>query len=197
MSETAQSTPSTGKLLIGGGIALVVALGALAVILPAELGIDPFGTGEATGLSDLAEAGEMTELERGALREGVLTLSKEPLLTDSWTRELAPFESIEFKYTMAEGEPMVFSWQATAPVKYDMHSHPFDGGVELTESYGVDQAAKMEGAYIAPFTGIHGWYWQNQTMDNVTLVLNATGGFTESTVFEGAAEIKRPIAAAE
>jgi len=198
MTQETASPPSGKKLWIGGGVAVVAAAALLVfVVLPAETGWDPFGTGEASGLSDLSAAGEMTELERGALRSGVLHLSDKPIISDVWTRELAPFESIEFKYTIGEGQPMVFKWEATGPLKYDMHGHPFDGGTDLTESYGQDTAASVEGGYIAPFTGIHGWFWQNQTLDNVTLTLTATGMMESSTVFEGSAEIERELAAAE
>ena len=194
MNETTANPPSTMRIVIGSVIAVIVA-GAILVfaVLPAEFGIDLFGSGKKSGLSGLAEAGEMTELERGALREGVLTVSDENIRSDRWEYELAPFESIEYKYTLAEGEPLVFSWKGTGPLNYDMHAHPFDGGVELTESYGVDQAQQMQGLYMAPFTGIHGWFWENRTMDNVTLVLNATGGFPSSTVFEGPVEQEREI----
>ena len=197
---TLDPTPATApasrrKIIIGSIVALVVAAVVLVFfVLPAERGLDLTGSGETTGLNNLAEAGEMTELERGALREGVLTLSDQTMHTDRWERELAPYEAVEFKYTMDQGQPMLFSWRATAPVNYDMHSHPFEGGEELTESYGVGNAQQMQGLYVAPFTGIHGWYWQNRTLDNVTIVLETTGGFTHSTIFEGGAPQERLIA---
>ena len=190
----ASVAPSRRKIVIGVLAALVIAAIALVFfILPAERGIDLTGSGDASGLTNLAEAGEMTELERGALREGVLTTSDQMMHTDGWERELAPYEAVEFKYTMEQGQPMIFTWRGTAPVNYDMHSHPFEGGEELTESYGVGQAPAMQGLYVAPFTGIHGWYWQNRTLDNVTLTLEATGGFTHSTIFEGGMPQERPI----
>jgi hypothetical protein len=175
--------PSRKKIIIGSLIALVLSASILVFfILPAEFGRDPSGTGE------------MTELERGALREGVLTLSDQTMHTDRWERELAPYEAVEFKYTMAEGQPMIFSWSGSGELHYDMHSHPFEGGTEMTESYGIGNAQTVHGLYVAPFTGIHGWYWQNRTLDNVTLVLEATGGFTHSTIFDGPSPTERPIA---
>ena len=194
MTQEFASAPSGRKLWIGGGVAVLVAAALLVfVVLPAETGWDPLGTGKASGLNDLSKAGEMTELERGALRTGVFHPSDKPIVSDVWTRELAPFESIEFKYTISEGQPMIFKWEATGPVKYVMHGHPFEGGTELTESYGIDTAESVEGGYIAPFTGIHGWFWQNTSMDNVTLTLTATGMMESSTVFDGPAEIEREI----
>jgi len=193
-SLEATAPVSRRKIVIGVLAALVIAAVALVFfILPAERGIDLTGSGEAAGLTNLAEAGEMTELERGALRDGVLTTSNQTMHTDRWERELAPYEAVEFKYTMEEGQPMVFSWRTTAPVNYDMHSHPFEGGEEMTESYGIGESQAMQGLYVAPFTGIHGWYWQNRTLDNVTLTLKTTGGFTHSTIFEGGMPQERPI----
>jgi len=200
--ENTTSSPtqtSSRKLLIGGGIAAAIAAGALVLfILPSEFGIDPTGAGKAMGLTALTPSGEMTELERGALRDGkVLTLSNGPITTDRWEYELEPFTSIEFKYTMDEGAGMLFKWEASGPLHYDMHSHPFEGGTELTESYGVGDAQKIQGTYVAPFTGIHGWYWQNQTSDTVKFVVEATGGLKESTIFDQFGEHERPLVAPE
>lgn len=148
---------------------------------------------------------EMSELEMGMRRmenEKVLVLSEAPLdplegVQDEWEYTLAPFESIEFKYTIAEDEPIVFQWQATDEVHYDMHSHPFDGGTELTESYGIDDAEEMHGEYIPAFTGIHGWFWENRTLEDVTVRLKASGVMTNSTIFSGVGSVERPLEGVE
>ena len=193
------------KLLIGTGIAVVAAAAAVVLfVLPAETGWDPLGTGAATGLDKIANP-DNPELERGMARmenQEVLTLSETapapaPGVNDVWEYELAPFEAIEFKYTLPEGEPMSFRWQATGPLNYDMHAHPFEGGEELTESYGIDEAEVMQGTYTPAFTGIHGWYWENRSADNVTLRLEATGPMTNSTIYGGPVAYDRPIEGAE
>src|SRR5690606_36048563 len=117
---------------------------------------------------------EMDEAERGALRSGVLTLAEKPVHTDKWVHTLQPFDSIEFKYTLDQGQPMLFNWAATGEVHYDLHSHPFDGGPEMTEGFSKGNGSAQQGVYIAPFSGIHGWFWQNRTMEPVTLTLEAT-----------------------
>lgn len=191
---------SKKKLLIGGAVALVAALGiGVCFVLPAQFGIDPTGVGAATGLIQIANAANTPELQRGAKRKGVLTLGEsaaEPGKTDRWEIELGPYEAIEFKYTLEQGKAMTFTWAATTPLHYDMHAHPFQGGTALTESYGVGDAQKVQGRYVAAFTGIHGWYWQNRTMDRVKLTLDASGGITESTIFDSTGEHKRAISPA-
>ncbi|MCL6250752.1 hypothetical protein M3P36_06800 [Altererythrobacter sp. KTW20L] len=190
-------------LLVGGAVVVVAAIAVL-FVLPAETGWDPTGVGAATGLVKIASP-DNEELERGLARmetEDVLLLSDtppaaEPGATDVWEYELAPYESIEFKYTAPEDARIAFRWEGSAPLNYDMHSHPFDGGVELTESFGVSQAQQMQGIYIAPFTGIHGWYWQNRSTDNVIVRLEASGGMTTSTIYSSVGEVDRPLEGVE
>lgn len=200
---TAKSS-SRRPWLIALILAVIAALVAVLFVLPAERGWDPTGVGEMTGLTKIAEP-ENAELERGMARmenEEVLVLidqRPEPIegVQDVWEYELAPFESIEFKYTIPEGEPIAFRWEGTAPLDYDMHAHPFEGGVELTESYGIGEAQVMQGRYIPPFTGIHGWFWENRSMDNVIIRLEASGAMTHSAIFQGGAEGDRPLEGAE
>ena len=188
------------RLLVGGGIVVAIAAVLVLFVLPAETGFDPLGVGAATGLDKIAKP-DSPELERGMARmqrEEVLTLADSPPapaagVTDSWEYELAPYESVEFKYTLPAGQPLSFRWEATAPLEYDMHAHPFEGGTDLTESYAIDEARAMSGTYTPAFTGEHGWYWSNRSADAVTLKLTATGAMTTSTIYSGATAFKRPI----
>lgn len=214
---TAPPAPSRRKLLIGSAAALAVAaVGLVVFVLPAEYGIDPTGAGAALGLTKLSEPGNIY-LERGQARTNVLfpiegnpptdqdavretiaskgvTLPADAQLqSDRFQVELLPYEGIELKYVLAEGAPMLFSWHATKPVNVDMHSHPFDGGDALTESFVIDDLQAQTAVYVAPFTGIHGWYWQNRTLEPVTLTLDASGVITGSKIFDPAGEHDRPL----
>lgn len=220
-SPTIATPPSRKKLLIGSAAALGIAAIALVVfVLPAEYGIDPTGAGKALGLTELAGGEEENiYLERGRARTNVLfplaatakpdeatlraSLAERDIVpraggsvrTDRFEIQLQAYEAIELKYDLAEGAPMIFSWTASAPVHLDMHSHPFEGGEELTESFVIENEIPSQTAvYVAPFDGIHGWYWQNRTLDPVTLTLNATGHFTASRIFDAAGEHPRPLA---
>ena len=202
MTENASSSSKTG--LIAAGVALAGAAIAVLFVLPAETGWDPTGVGKATGLIKIANP-DNAELERGMARmeqETVLELSETPLepadgVTDVFETELEPFQSVEFKYTIPEGAPMVFRWEANGPLNYDMHAHPFEGGEDLTESYGVDEASMMQGRYTPAFTGIHGWFWENRSLETVKLRLEASGGMTNSTLFGQMGEVERPLEGAE
>ena len=186
---TTAAPPSRKKLLIGSAAAIAVAAVALVVfVLPAEYGIDPTGAGSALGLTKLAEPGLSEEQIRGNARTGVLTLSEQPLeiedAADRWQITLRPYEAIELKYTLDQDGAIQFSWQGTGTLYYDMHSHPFEGGDTLTETYSLGDAARMQGRYVAAFSGLHGWYWQNRSMSDVTLTVEAAGPIEGSTLFE-------------
>ena len=144
-------------------------------------------------------AAELNEEQlRGAKRTGVFTLSQispqsEAGQVDYYEVELAPYESVELKYTAPENARIAFKWTSNGTVRSDFHAHPFEGGEELTESYDISNSDGMQGLYIAPFAGIHGWYWQNRTVDKVIVRLEASGGFTEAAVITNSSHDERPL----
>lgn len=212
--------PSGRQVAIGSAVAIAVAtVATVFFILPAELGIDPTGFGEKTGLTGLAASGSGTNiyLERGLKRTNVLfpldasakpdeatlraTLAAKGIaipvgakfVSDHWDYELLPYDQIEMKYKLARGQPMIFSWHAPVPIHYDMHSVPDQGGNPATESFAITDAPAQTAVYVAPFTGIHGWFWQNQTLNPVTVSIDATGAFSDAVIFDQAGEHPRPL----
>ncbi len=220
---TEQKSGSRKWLLLGGAV-VVAAVGILGFVLPAEYGKDPLGIGAATGVLKLSEPVESQEAIRGRARgqvmwpiaegtapeglvaeldrvvaaEGKPVPAADTVKTDRYTIELAPFEGIEMKYDLAEGAPLIFHWKATAQVHYDQHSHPHEGGEDLTESFAIGDATEQSSVYFSPFAGIHGWYWQNRTLDPVTVTIDAAGPILAAFTFDKAGKHPReltPIAA--
>jgi hypothetical protein len=212
--------PSGRRVAIGSALAIVVAAVAMVFfILPAELGIDLTGFGKKTGLTGLAQSGSNTNiyLERGLKRKNVLfpldaaakpdeatlraTLAAKGIAipagakfqSDHWEYELLPYDNIEMKYELAQGQPMIFSWHAPVPLHYDMHSVPDLGGNGATESFAITDAPLQAAVYVAPFTGIHGWFWQNQTLEPVTVSIDASGAFAGAVIFDQAGEHPREL----
>jgi hypothetical protein len=202
------TTKRSSKGLLIGGIAIVAVVGIVGFVLPAEFGIDPTGIGKATGVLKMSEESNIY-LERGMARTGVAfpiegtvaaqdqparlaemlqanglpALDPAQIKSDRYTVELAPYEGVEMKYELVEGTPILFSWQSTAPMDYDQHGHPYDGGDELTESFSITKAQSQAGLYVAPFTGAHGWYWQNRTVSPATVTLDTTGAIVKSIAY--------------
>jgi hypothetical protein len=189
MNDINPMRPSRRALIMG--TAATLTMGAVIIVLfvlPAETGMDPTGVGKVTGLSSIAAPEANRFLERGLKRKGTFTPSQTPLpsepgASDHWEFELKPFEGIELKYVIDEGQRVNFHWSASGPLNYDMHAHPFDGGEELTESYAITKGDRQAGRYVAAFTGIHGWYWQNRSVNSVRLTLDASGKIKGSKLF--------------
>ena len=185
---------------------IVAALVLVVAILPAEFGIDPLGTGRALGLIDLVEpsaepaAGApsapapitdsaiMPVLEPGQGGEapkvkGALIARPGRYNVDSREIRLAPKEGMEIKYNMKKGSGLVYSWVTSRNVRYEFHGEPdvtpAGGGSDYFESYEIDNAdgkSEGHGTFVAPSTGVHGWFWENTSDEPVTLRL-VTAGF--------------------
>lgn len=169
----APSATGGNLVLATAGAAVVALLILFTVVLPAEYGIDPLGTGEALGLLGLSEQ------EPGALSESAEGIHR----ADHMKFELAPFESVEYKYRLARGAGMVYAWSATDAVAVDFHAEPDDAPDGFAESFRRGRDTTGGGTYVAPFAGIHGWFWENRGMTPVSVELRASGFFTTAIEF--------------
>ena len=111
---------------------------------------------------------------------------------DSMEFTLAPKEGMEYKYRLEKGAGMLFSWTATAPVHYELHSEPDAGPKGYAETFDKqDSRDSGHGNYVAPFPGIHGWYWENRTDQDVIVRIVSAGHYTESLEFRRKQDVKR------
>ena len=200
-----QTGPSMKKLAGATVFALVLAAVILGVaVLPAEYGIDPLGTGQLLGFSKLAEEANSAPLDLTALAEAKPTpignkqLTTPPVLTD-WNRshnsrykvdsrkiELPPGGKMEFKYQIRKGANLVYTWESTGKVKFEFHGEPNAGPNGTYQSYAIDDKEGTDrgyGSFTAPFSGIHGWYWENAGQTPVTIQLLSAGFYTQAEEF--------------
>jgi hypothetical protein len=156
------------QLLWGCSAALLAAVALLIIfVLPAEYGWDPLGSGEALGLLDLSQ--EVS---------AALQVQEKPWRSDHRVFELAPFESVEFKYRLEQGAAMVYAWQAGGEVLFEMHAEPDGAAPGYAQTFNKASSDHDYGNYSAPFPGIHGWFWQNRSQDTVTVNLVTAGFYT-------------------
>lgn len=165
--------------LVSAAVAGVILL---TTVLPAEFGIDPLGTGKALGLLGLSRE-----------PQGAVTEQPSAFSLDQIYFELAPFESVEYKFRLEAGASLIYSWSATGEVVYDLHAEP-DGAEEgFAESFAAGRGERSHGTYTAPFPGIHGWFWENRGTVPVTVELSAAGFADKATEFRGGWETQRPL----
>ncbi len=108
---------------------------------------------------------------------------REKFQFDSREYTLAAGEGMELKYDMKKGAGLLYSWTASAPLAFEFHGEPDvkpagKAGTDYYESYELDDKAgksEFHGTFLAPSTGIHGWFWENMTDKPVTLKLVTAG----------------------
>lgn len=168
---------------IAAGAALVLLVVA---VLPAEYGIDPLGTGRALGLTALASTEEEESAAANTLEEvrpGVNTAQSRALVQDTFTVELRPFEGVEYKYRVEQGGALVYNWTASTDVGFDFHGEPDGAPARYSESYGKGTARSAQGSFLAPTSGVHGWFWENTGSGRVTITLTTSGFYSASTEY--------------
>lgn len=162
----------------------------IVVVLPAEYGLDPTGFGRATGLHGLHAARH--EAPRMA-REGASThYYPATYRSDSIEIPLAAGDDckrrceLEYKVRMKVGDSIVYSWSVDGIADpqefyFDFHGEtPAGPGVPTARvvEYRQSTGTNSNGVLIAEIPGVHGWYFQNQSLAPVVVRL-ALSGFYE------------------
>jgi len=191
---------SPGGLLKRVAIAAVVgAFIVFCVVLPAEYRKDPTGFGRLTGLLELTKPRVTTPTPEEAAKAA--TDPTDPALSafeaqvaggmptnakvnksydgvfhsDTVKIPIKGDGELEYKLKMKTGETVVYSWKVDrGSVYYDLHGQPEDP--KKSERYKeVQEATSANGAMVAPFDGIHGWYFLNLTGQPLVVTLNVAG----------------------
>jgi len=63
-------------------------------------------------------------------------------------------------------------------VSYNFHGAPDGAPPGYAESFDAQESAQANGTYTAPFSGIHGWYWENTGTEEVTITLTTAGFYS-------------------
>lgn len=191
MTTPATPPPPSGATLAKATLLAIViaALVLVTVVLPAEYGIDPLGTGRALGLDDLYAA--KAEVAAESATPAVVTPADGGPLSprfanyreDVRTLTIPPQVGIEFKYGLDKGSTMIYEWKSDNFLEFDMHTEKENTKPVHSDSYEKGEAVQKRGGYTAPYDGIHGWYWKNNTDKPITLTLRAAGFFERGHLF--------------
>lgn len=207
---TMPTTPSLGsdeltearqRLAVAGGAALLVAgLVLVMFVLPAEFAVDPLGVGARVGLLPLGETGqqvaalEATAASGGAGQGGTIVAAQDRAFqqeTVEFVVEPGTGQGIEYKYRLDQGEALLYSWKATAPVHVEFHAEPDGAPRGYAQTYEtMDEVSSASGTLTAPFSGIHGWFWENRGTQPVTVTLTSAGYYNLSHEFRANAPVK-------
>jgi hypothetical protein len=183
---TIQTTPGgapSPRAIIKATIgALIVAAAILVtIVLPAEYGIDLFGTGAMTGVIGLSQTQAPPIV---ASTSGPIRTQPADFKTDTRRFDLLPFGAyVEYKYPLEPGATILYKWTATGDVNFDFHTEPAGQPPSASESFERGTAREGRGSYTAPYAGIHGWFWENTGEVPVTITVTTVGFYGASKEF--------------
>jgi hypothetical protein len=173
------------RLLVSAVVGAAIVVG---VVLPAEYNIDPTGFGKLTGLVALAAppappqqpntaptAQEAAQIIPKEMADKTW-LYKEEFRTDTVKIPLPAEGELEYKVQVKKGGVIVYNWTVDqGTVYYDFHGEPPDNP-KGSQRYAEEQENnKANGALVAPFDGIHGWFWLNLTDKPQVITLKLSG----------------------
>lgn len=85
---------------------------------------------------------------------------------------------VEYKFTMNKDGKMHYAWKTDGGrLYYDFHGEPAGDKTGYFKSFATKTGNAANGELIAPFTGVHGWYWENNSRLPVTITLQTKGDY--------------------
>ncbi len=185
MSDSEATAAQPKPINLGLSIVMAVMVAGLVLVawvLPAEYNLDPLGTGKWLGLTGLASSSKGSTFEQSGATHRA---QEQGFTSDEIHYELTPFASVEYKYHMAEGQTLVYQWRANGDLVFDLHSEEEGSNPEDAISFSTGRNSRGSGSYTAPYTGIHGWFWENRGPETVNFSLNTAGFIDSAILYEG------------
>jgi len=118
------------------------------------------------------------------LRDGVISIQPAKWRTDVIDVPVPAGKGLEYKLEMKAGEGVVYgvSYQGLdhpglMVVEFHGHTEKIDGVGDLM-FYSKTGGSPESGTFVAPWDGIHGWYFRNDSAKDVVARLELAGFYT-------------------
>lgn len=205
MTTNKQPNLNKGQLLKSLIIALIIgAIVLLVAVLPAEYGLDPLGTGKLFGFSKLYQGNKQTESNEtySSLNFKKIKMEKvgSPIGTPKPSEAdnpppkvqyqkrvdtiavVVPAETgIEYKFKSLKYGSTRYEWATDKGIVYiDFHGEVKQENPPKNvfyESYTLAHSNNMAGTLTAPFEGKHGWYFRNETNQDIVVTIRLNGQY--------------------
>ena len=169
---------SIKSLLLSCLFSIVLAIIILLVaVLPAEYNIDLTGLGKKLGLTVLAQTSNSephvdvnTCVDSDSLDQSAWD--------DSVKITIPPNKGLEYKFHINKDEAFDFIWTTDGEKLYfDFHGEPQGDTTGYFKSFKISTENQSSGTLTVPFTGSHGWYWENKSNKAVVINLKTRGHY--------------------
>lgn len=204
---TANNQPILNKIQLLKSLLIAILIGAVVLItavLPAEYGLDPLGTGELFGFSKLYQENKQTENNKtdSSLNFKKIKMEKlgspqstpTPSEADNPPPEVQYTEredtievvvpakkGIEYKFKSLKYGSTKYEWATNKGIVYiDFHGEVKQEKPPenvFYESYTLAYSNNMAGTLTAPFEGKHGWYFRNDTNEDIVVSIRLNGQY--------------------
>jgi hypothetical protein len=86
---------------------------------------------------------------------------------------------LEYKFNINKNAELAYAWITDgASLYFDFHGEPAGDTSGYFKSFKETTDNQSDGVLKAPFTGTHGWYWENNTQNPVQITLKTRGQYT-------------------
>jgi len=205
MTTKNQPNLNKGQLLKSLIVALIIdAVVLITSVLPAEYGLDPLGTGELFRFSKLYQGDKQLEniKPNSSLNFKKIKMEKlgsspntaKPMEADNPPPEIQyskredtitvaiPAEKgIEYKFKSLKHGSTKYEWSTDKGIVYiDFHGEVKQENPPKNvfyESYTLAYSNNMAGTLTAPFEGKHGWYFRNETNEDIVVTIRLNGQY--------------------
>lgn len=172
------------KSLIFSCIASTILAGfiLLIAVLPAEYNIDPTGLGKKLGLTVLSQTEEVNVKPAVLSCPDTVKETNKNEVKNAWQDSVMitvpARKGLEYKFHINKGEKLEFVWKTDGSSLYfDFHGEPQGDTTGYFKSFKESTQSESSGTLIAPFTGSHGWYWENKTNSTIMIHLKTRGQY--------------------
>ena len=87
-------------------------------------------------------------------------------------------KGVEYKFYLKQYEKLTYEWTSEIPLYFDFHGEPLDyETTKYFESFTEATNDKVKGIMTVPFEGSHGWYWKNNSDNDVKVTLKTNGNY--------------------
>lgn len=146
----------------------------VAIVGPAEYGIDPTGIGKALGLTVLAKPLQQQAKSVVSCPAGGQSGDWQDIVVIT----VPGGSGLEYKFDLKKNDELAYEWTADGSKLYfDFHGEPEGDTTGYFKSFKEATDSRSDGVLTAPFTGTHGWYWENKTQWPVQVTLKTRGKY--------------------